>query len=509
MDKNQKPRFYITTAIDYPNGDPHLGHAYEKIVTDCYVRWYKMQGRETFLLTGTDENGQKLMKSAEAAKKPTMEYVNENVLKFRKLCKDLNISYNDFIRTSEPRHHRVVQDLWNKMKTRGDIYLGRYSGEYCIACEAFYAESQTKNGLCPVHETKLSHMEEDGYFFKLSAYQDWAIDHITKSTDFIFPSNVRNEILSRLKGEPLNDLSISRPNQGWGIPVPGDEGHVIYTWFDALISYFTGTIYDENDKAHTGTSWWPASVHVIGKDISWFHAVIWPSMLKSAGYDLPKQIYVHGMVLGSDGKRMSKSLGNGVDPQECLKEFALDSFRYYMLKAIPSGQDGAFSTVDLARTHNSDLANEFGNLLMRVAKLSMANLGSEIKPAATVDFELEILNDVTEHMEGREHSKAIASIWTGVRKLNAYINQEEPWKKKNDPEAFHRVMYTSLLNLQFLCTLLWPFIPQSAEKALKMLGGSEENLKSLRFEKVAFHLKEESALFPRIELAKSEGPNKP
>lgn len=497
--QNLNKPFYITTAIDYPNGDPHLGHAYEKIVTDCYSRWYKMLGQKTVLLTGTDENGQKLIKSAETAKRPPREYVDENVVKFRKLCQDLHIETSDFVRTSEPRHHRVVQNLWKKMQDRGDIYVGRYSGDYCIACETFYAESQTKNGKCPVHEIDLSYMEEDGYFFKMSAYQDWIIEHITQTPGFIFPSNVRNEILSRLKGEKLHDLSISRPNQGWGIPVPQDEKHVIYTWFDALITYYTGTLYDEQDQKRS-EQWWPADVHVIGKDISWFHSVIWPCMLKSAEINLPKQIYVHGMVLGSDGKRMSKSLGNGVDPQECLKTFHIDSFRYYMLKSISSGQDGAFSTVDLAKTHNSDLANELGNLMMRVLKLSMANLGSSIKPSSRVDFELDLFKEMSELMDGREHSKAIAHIWTGVRKLNAYINQEEPWKKKDDMDAFHRVMYTALLNLKFICTLLVPFIPESAQKALQTLGGFSNQQSAIHFEKIEFKLIESTALFPRIDL---------
>jgi methionyl-tRNA synthetase len=340
-------------------------------------------------------------------------------------------------------------------------------------------------------------MEEDGYFFKLSAYQDWITDHITNQKEFIFPSSVRNEILSRLKGEKVHDLSISRPNQGWGIPVPGDEKHVIYTWFDALITYYTGSQIDERDQ-NRPSPWWPASVHVIGKDISWFHSVIWPSMLKSAGIELPGQIYVHGMVLGSDGKRMSKSLGNGVDPQECLKLFAVDSIRYYMLKNIPSGQDGAFSTEDLAKTHNSDLANELGNLLMRVLKLSQAQLGNEIKARQDVAFELTFLDEVKDLMDGREHSKALNLIWTGVRKLNAYINQEEPWKKKGDLEAFHAVMYTSLINLRFLCGLLIPFIPESATKALSFLGVDKVDQTPFDFKKEAIHLREGTALFPRI-----------
>lgn len=496
----KQQKFYITTAIDYPNGTPHLGHAYEKVVTDCYLRWYQMKGHKTFLLTGTDENGQKLIKSAEQSGRPTGAFVDENVEKFRRLCKDLRISVSDFIRTSETRHVKVVQDFWNRLKRNGDIYLDRYSGHYCIACEAFYSESQSNNGNCPVHGTKLTYMEEDGYFFKLSRFQEWITQYLTDHPEFLFPSNIRTEILSRLNGEKVLDLSISRPNQGWGIPVPEDEKHVIYTWFDALLSYLTATLYDDKFQPREGEPLWPANVHVIGKDISWFHAVIWPSMLKSAGYAMPEQVYVHGMVLGSDGKRMSKSLGNGVDPQDCLKEFAVDSFRYYMLKAIPSGQDGAFSTLELARTHNSDLANELGNLVMRVVKLSISTLGKNI-PVTKVDFEIDFFPEVDQAMAAREHSKAIGIIWGGIRKLNAYINQQEPWKKKEDRELFHQVMYTSLHNLQTVFMMLWPFIPDSAEKALHMLGWSGPfSFAAFDGEKKDFLLTEGEALFPRIDI---------
>lgn len=497
---NGKPQFYLTTAIDYPNGDPHLGHAYEKIVTDCYARWNRLLGKKVFFLTGTDDNGQKLSKSAEKAGVSTAKFVDSNVVKFRQLCKDLEITCDDFIRTSEPRHHQIVHQFWNRLKENGDIFLDRYQGNYCIACESFYPESQAKDKLCPVHETELTYMEEDGYFFKLSRYQEWIIQYIEANETFIFPTSIRTEILSRLKGEKLLDLSISRPNQGWGIPVPGDDQNVIYTWFDALINYLTATLLQEDGKTKPGENWWPADMHVIGKDIAWFHTVIWPAMLKSAGYDLPKQVYVHGMVLGADGKRMSKTLGNGVDPQECLRLYPVDSFRYYLLKAIPSGQDGAFATTDLIRAHNTELANEYGNLIMRVIKLSASNLGTSIEPAPDVMFKLNLFEDVSKHMNDREHHRALAAIWTGVRKLNAFINTEEPWKKKDDKAALHKIMYTSLLNLNLVSTLLLPFIPESAKKALAMLGGQGEVEAVFALQAISFQLQSESPLFPRIDL---------
>lgn len=498
--KIQSPSsFYLTTAIDYPNADPHIGHAYEKIVTDAYARWYQLLGSQVFLLTGTDENGQKLTKSAEVAKVNTKDFVEGNVAKFRKLCENVNMSFSDFIRTTEDRHKQVVQQIWKKLMTKGDIYVGKYSGHYCIACETFYTETQTVAGKCPTHEVPLSYVEETGYFFKLSKYHNAILNHINTHSKFLVPGNFRAEILSRLNLEPLTDLSISRPNQGWGIEVPGDANYVIYTWFDALISYYTSTqLGPEAQPRNLVDSLWPANIHVIGKDISWFHAVIWSALLMSADIELPKQIYVHGMVLGNDGRRMSKSLGNGVDPQHCLEKYPIDTLRYFLLKAIPSGQDGAFGIDEMIRLHNAELANEFGNLINRVIKLGVNNLGTHIAPASKIDVELNLFEDINAAMEQREHHKALAMIWTGVRRLNAYIHNEEPWKKKEDSERFHQIIYTALINVNFLTTLLTPFIPQSAKRALLMLGGEGSVQDFIDLKLVAFHIQDGEPLFPRI-----------
>lgn len=312
--------FYITTAIDYPNGAPHMGHAYEKIVTDAYARWERFLGKKTHFLTGTDENGQKLIESAEKEGIETGAFVDAQVEKFRQLCQALNISHNDFIRTTEERHHRVAQDFWNKLEARGDIYAGSYSGQYCIHCEAFYTETQAPDKLCPDHKTPLKLKEEEGYFFKLSAYQDWILNTLKTNPQMVAPKRAYNEILSRLEGESLRDLAISRPSAGWGVPVPNQPGYVMYTWFDALINYYSALNEEQRE-------FWPADVHVIGKDILWFHSVLWPCMLHGVGLPIPKQIYVHGMILAEDGRKMSKSLGNGVDPQEILSRYPLDSFQ--------------------------------------------------------------------------------------------------------------------------------------------------------------------------------------
>jgi methionyl-tRNA synthetase len=317
--------FYITTAIDYPNGAPHMGHAYEKIVTDFYARYYRLMGADTHFLTGTDENGQKLKTSAEKNDMETMAFVNKNVDVFKDLCEKLNISNNDFIRTTEDRHKAVVHEIWTKLQEKDLIYVGEYTGYYCDDCESFYTENQLEEGnKCPHHHKELPLKTEKGYFFKLSQFQDWLIEFHEANPTFIIPYTSRKEILSRLKDE-VRDLSVSRPNQGWGIEVPGDDKFVIYTWFDALINYYSALSSDQ-------MKYWPASCHVIGRDITWFHTIIWPSILKALDIEPPKHVYVHGMILDEEGRKMSKSLGNGVDPYEMLKKYDVDLFRFYLIK---------------------------------------------------------------------------------------------------------------------------------------------------------------------------------
>lgn len=325
-----------------------MGHAYEKVVSDVYARWYRLIGRDVFFLTGTDENGQKLVKAAESAKQQTLPYVDSQVLHFKKLCQSLHISNDDFIRTTEQRHIDTCQALWQKLEKKGDIYFGEYEGQYCLACESFYTDLQAPDGKCPVHGSALELVKEKGFFFKLSAYSDWVKNYIESHPDILCPASVRKEMLNRISKEPIRDLSISRPSAGWGIPVPGASDYVMYTWFDALINYYTAVQPSERAK------YWPADIHVIGKDIVWFHTVIWLSMLKALDLPLQKQVYVHGMVLGQDGRKMSKSLNNGVDPLWVLEKFPIDSFRYYLLRAIPSGMDGAFVTADLLARHNNE-----------------------------------------------------------------------------------------------------------------------------------------------------------
>lgn len=489
--------FSLTTAIDYPNGSPHLGHAYEKVVTDAYARWYRLQGRQVYFLTGTDENGQKLVKSAEDVKQPTQAYVDANVIKFRELCTKLEISFDDFIRTTEPRHIEFVQEFWKKLEAKGDIYFDRYEGEYCLACEAFYTELQAPEGKCPEHGTPLEKKFEEGYFFKTSKYQDWMLEHFKANPNYVVPANAMKEIVSRVSAEPLHNLSITRPNKGWGIPVPTQDKFVIYTWFDALLNYVSAL----ESKRVAGT-FWPADMHVIGRDILWFHAVIWPMMLHAAGMPLPKQVYVHGMVLAEDGRKMSKSLGNGVDPMDVLATYPVESFRYTLLRAIPAHSDGKFSLRDLAQRHQSELGNDFGNLLMRVVKLYRKRAGDTLNspdfPAEPVHLP-ELVTKMETAMEARNHSLALDHLWHAINSVNAYVNTAAPWGIK-DPEAFAQACARCLHALRGISILLSPFLPQTAARALESLGDREP---TWDFSPRKFTLSDPPVLFPRIDPPKA------
>lgn len=490
--------FYITTAIDYPNGKPHIGHAYEKIVTDAYARWFRLLKRDVYFLTGTDENGQKLVKAAEAEGLETKTFVDQQVDQFRSLCKKLEISNDDFIRTTEKRHIDVVHELWKRLADRDQVYFGQYEGSYCLNCEAFYTELQAPDGVCPHHNTELEKVKEDGYFFKLGEHADWIQSHIEKNPQFIRPERARKEILQRIAKEPVKDLSISRPNTGWGIPVPDNSEHVIYTWFDALINYLsavkTDPLFDR---------FWPANMHVIGKDIVWFHSVIWPCMLKAAELPLPEQIYVHGMLLGPDGRKMSKSSGNVVDPKDVFDQYPLDSCRYYILRAIPSGMDGAFIVEDLVNRHNNELANDFGNLLMRVTKLTKKKMGDLV---SSQDVEQEfsfdgVLEKMSEQMEQRDHHKALDTLWSKIQELNLYVTKKEPWRMEPESQDFRTCVYNALFGLQCISILIGPFLPQISSLSLEILGAPQADLDSLqKFGGADFQLGEPKMLFPKIEM---------
>ncbi len=476
-----------------------MGHAYEKVVTDGYARWHRFLGDETYFLTGTDENGQKLQEAAKQAGLETKQFVDSNVQRFESLCHNLNISHDDFIRTTEKRHIEVCRELWLKLQKQDDLYFGTYSGKYCLACENFYTDLQAPDELCPHHKQPLSFKEEDGFFFKLSRYQEWILEYIKAHPDFILPRSSYSEVYSRLEKEPLKDVAFSRPFQGWGIPVPGHEKNfVMYTWADALVNYYSAVKAEKIDK-----KFWPADVHVIGKDILWFHCVLWPCMLHAAEIPLPKQVYVHGMILAEDGRKMSKSLDNVTDPCEILEKYpCVDSFRYYLLRNIPAQSDGVFSEKDLVEKHNCELGNDYGNLIMRVIKLALKNLPPQIKGdnvEQNLDFS-DTLEKMKEFMHLRQHNKALDKLWESVNAANRYINEKEPWRLKDDLQTLNAVLYNSCFAIHQLALLMKAFMPATSEKTLSFLGPSDLTWQSLKFGKTAYHLENPEPLFPRFDL---------
>ncbi|MBW3001845.1 methionine--tRNA ligase [Candidatus Woesearchaeota archaeon] len=504
-----KKTFYITTAIFYPNAKPHIGHAYEQVVADAIARWHRLLGEDVFFLTGTDEHGQKIYKTAKEHGKEPQEWVDEMLPFFKELCKKLNITYSRFIRTTEKEHKKVCQEIFKKLDAKGDIYKDSYEGLYCTGCERYYTEKELENGLCPVHKKKPEKVKEETYFFKMSKYQDKLVKHIQQHPDFIQPESRRNEIINRLK-EPLRDLSVSRPvtSLPWGVPVPGDKDHVLYVWLDALLNYISGVDYPgANFKKY-----WPANVHIIGKDILWFHTVIWPCELMSAGIDLPKTVHAHGFVnLG--GEKLSKSRGIVVDPVKLIEEYGTDPVRYFFLKEIPAGEDGNFSYEALVERSNSDLADVLGNLLQRVTVLTQKNFDGEIpKPGKfeKVDEELikesEIFEKVNELMQKYEWNKAVDNIWSFIRACNKYINDTEPWKLKEDKERLGTILYVLTECLRLISIYVYSFIPETGEKVAKQIGQKVGTFKDIKFKKTTKgKIPKAEILFKKFEI-KEEDP---
>ena len=492
--KATKQVFYITTAIDYPNANPHVGHAFEKIIADAYARWYRCNEYDTFFITGTDENSQKIVQAAEQEKKPVELFLNEKVNIFKEFCKKLNISNDDFIRTTEERHKKIAQLLFEKVRKKGDIYKGVYKGQYCVPCESFWTDTQLVKGKCPQCKRETKPAEEETYFFQMSKYQAEIIEHIEEDHDFIVPETRRNEILARLK-EPLRDLCVSRSSLKWGIKLPHDEQHVIYVWFDALINYISALDYP-NQKYET---YWKDAVHVIGKDIIWFHCVIWPCILIACDIPLPKQILVHGFINDKHGEKMSKSRGNVVDPFLIISKYGVDALRYYLLRAVPQGEDGKFDEEELLQRYNNELANDLGNLIKRITTLT-AQIGGGIQNerfdnALHPEHYMALLQDL---MERREHHKAIEELWNFIKKINAYLNEQEPWKVKDEKKK-KEILYNTLESIRFGTHYLHSFMPNCCEKIAFTLGFKLQQIPDLKFGEGAFSMHEAEMLFPKLE----------
>ncbi|MBI4145379.1 methionine--tRNA ligase [Candidatus Woesearchaeota archaeon] len=480
-----KETFYITTAIDYPNGKPHLGHAYEKIVADTLARWHRLSGEDVFFLTGTDEHGQKTERAAKAAGKKPQEFVDGNVAFFKELTKALNLSNDDFIRTTETRHTKIVQELFERLLATGDIYKGTYEGLYCTGCEAFYTEKDLVEGKCTIHKRDVEKVQEESYFFRLSKYQDRLINHIEENPDFILPKFRREEILNHIK-EGLRDISVSRTSVTWGVPVKSDPKHVIYVWVDALPNYITALGYPSGAKFK---KYWPADVHIVGKDINRFHTVIWPAILIALGVKPPRSVHSHGFI-NVGGEKLSKTTGVRVDPLELVEKYGADALRYYFLREVPAGEDGDFTEKALIERVNGDLADGVGNLLNRVSTLVHKNFDGTIpKPTAfqAVDNDLvaqaNIAKDVDALMRKYEWNKAVEKIWDFVRYCNKYLSFTEPWKHQDEKERLATVLYSLVESLRIISILISPFVPALAEKVRTQLGQKEELLEDAAFRK--------------------------
>ena len=445
-----KNKFYVTTAIDYVNAEPHIGHAYQKIVADALARWYKLNGRRVWFLTGTDEHGQKVSESARAAGFSEKEFVDKISKKFKEAWKNLDIECDRFIRTTDKDHEKFVQDFVKKIKK--DIYKGAYSGLYCVGCERFYTEKDLVNGECPFHPgKKLKLLKEETYYFKLSKYQKQLLK-IYENPNLILPEERRNEIINRVK-EGLQDLSITRKSLKWGIPFPLDKKHVFYVWFEALLNYLSG--------AGKKQEFWPADVHLLGKDNGWFHAVIWPAMLLSAGYEIPKTVFIHGF-LTFNGQKISKSLGNSISPNILVQKYGADSIRYYVLRNFVFGEDGDFSEKVLVERHNNELANKLGNLVSRTTSLA-EKIGIEKTGNKLLD-KLK-LKQIEKQIEDYAFDKALNEIFAFIDICNEYIQNQKLWETKNKKQ-----LYELLDSIKAIAILLWSFIPETSEKIAKNLG---------------------------------------
>ena len=481
--------YYVTTAITYPNAAPHLGHAYEYIATDAIARFKRLDGFDVRFLTGTDEHGLKVAQAAEAEGLPTAELARRNSDVFQRLQESLDISFDRFIRTTDADHHEASKEIWRRMSAAGNIYLDTYSGWYSVRDERFFVESETElldDGTRVAVETgaPLTWTEEQTYFFKLSAYTDKLLAHYEANPDFIAPEVRRNEVVSFVSGG-LRDLSVSRTSFDWGVPVPEHPDHVMYVWVDALTNYLTGAGYPDTDS-ELFRRYWPADLHMIGKDIIRFHTVYWPAFLMSAGIELPRRVFAHGFLLNR-GEKMSKSVGNIVDPVTLVDTFGVDQVRYFLLREVPFGQDGSYSEDAIITRINTDLANELGNLAQRSLSMVAKNLGGVVpEPGEFTAADTELLTTadgllerVRATFDAQAMHLALEAIWLMLGEANKYFSAQQPWvlrKSESDADQarFRTVLYTTCEAVRIAALLVQPVMPESAAKLLDLLGQAED-----------------------------------
>ncbi len=510
MNKN----FYITTPIYYPSGKPHMGHAYSSIISDIFARFKRLEGYDVLFLTGTDEHGLKIQREAEKQNKDPKIFCDEISNQFKNLTKTLNLSNNDFIRTTEKRHFKSVENIWNRLVKSGDIYLDKYSGWYSISDEAFYDEDEIEvvdgKKVSKTSGSPVDWVEEESYFFKLSAWGEKLLKLYNEKKDFILPTSRKNEVVNFVE-KGLKDLSVSRTSFTWGIPVPNDNKHIIYVWLDALTNYLSALDFPDI-KNNKYKKFWPADVHIIGKDILRFHAIYWPAFLMAADLPLPKKVFGHGWIL-SDDKKMSKSLGNILDPLKIIQDFGIDQLRYYLVKEVSLGNDGSISMENLKNCINNDLANNYGNLCQRVFSFIRKNCSNRIpEPKDLNQQDQSLLNNLkndipklVKNMNDQNLNEYIKMVVNYSFEANKYFNDAEPWSlKEKDPDRMNSIMYTICEQIKNISILLYPIIPMSAEKVLNSININKEefsieiitNFKSFDFQK---ELKDLEILFKKIE----------